>query len=133
LLSHAGTGIAVILALTVYGIGKTFLWPTMLAVASERFPKGGAVTIGAMGGVGMLSAGLLGGPGIGYCQDRAASETLRESAPTVYEQYKAGNSTSFLFFKSITGLDGTKVNPLRDMAPDQMTPEQKEVHAADLQ
>ncbi len=26
----------------------------MLAVASERFPKGGAVAIGLMGGVGML-------------------------------------------------------------------------------
>jgi len=27
-----------ILALTVYGFGKTFFWPTMLAVASDRFP-----------------------------------------------------------------------------------------------
>ena len=38
----------------------------MLGVVGERFPKGGAVTMGTMGGIGMLSAGLLGGPGIGY-------------------------------------------------------------------
>ena len=36
-----------ILAATVYGFGKTFLWPTMLGVVSERFPKGGALTLGA--------------------------------------------------------------------------------------
>src|SRR5262249_43365289 len=49
-----------LLAVTVYGLGKTFFWPTMLAVASERFPRGGAMVLGAIGGVGMLSAGLLG-------------------------------------------------------------------------
>jgi len=132
LLSHAGTGVAVILALTVYGIGKTFLWPTMLAVASERFPKGGAITIGAMGGIGMLSAGLLGGPGIGYNQDRAASEALKEKAPAVYAEYKATGTNGFLFFKEIQGLDGSKVNPIREIAADKQTPEQKEVHEADL-
>ena len=55
-----------VIAATVYAMGKTFLWPTMLAVVSDRFPKGGAITIGAVGGVGMLSAGILGGPGIGF-------------------------------------------------------------------
>ncbi|HEY3899367.1 MAG TPA: MFS transporter [Chthoniobacter sp.] len=133
LLSGSQTLVAVLVALTIYGVGKTFLWPTMLAVASERFPKGGAIVIGAMGGVGMLSAGLLGGPGIGYCQDRAAADTLREASPAVYDAYKAPTSNSFLFFRSIQGLDGSKVNPLREMSPDQMTPEQKEVHSADLQ
>ena len=41
-------------ALTIYAIGKTFFWPTMLAVASDRFPRTGAVAISIMGGVGML-------------------------------------------------------------------------------
>jgi MFS family permease len=132
LLGHAVTGIAVILALTVYGIGKTFLWPTMLAVASERFPKGGAITIGAMGGIGMLSAGLLGGPGIGYNQDRIASEELKEKAPAVYDEYKAPSKNGFLFFREIQGLDGSKVNPIREIPADKQTPEQQEVHAADL-
>jgi MFS family permease len=124
---------AVIVALTIYGIGKTFMWPTMLAVASERFPKGGAIVIGAMGGMGMLSAGLFGGPGIGYNQDRAASENLKEKAPEVYEQYKAPGTNHFLFFKEIQGLDGAKINPIRDIAEEQRTPEQKLVHDADLE
>lgn len=131
-LSGANTLVAVILALTIYGIGKTFLWPTMLAVASERFPKGGAIVIGAMGGIGMLSAGLLGGPGIGYNQDRAASENLREKAPTVYEEYKAPGKNHFLFFSEIQGLDGAKVNPIREIPEADRTADQKAVHEADL-
>ena len=60
LLLGNATGVAMCLAaVTVYGFGKTFFWPTMLAVASERFPRGGAMTLGAIGGVGMLSAALV--------------------------------------------------------------------------
>ena len=102
-----------IVAATVYAFGKTFLWPTMLAVVSERFPQGGAITIGAMGGIGMLSAGLLGGPGIGFKQDFYASKQLEEGSPAVYERYKAGNENSFLWFKTV-GLDGSKVACLED-------------------
>src|SRR5262249_28871618 len=51
-------------AVTVYGVGKTFYWPTMLGVISERFPRGGALALGLSGGIGMISAGVLGGPGI---------------------------------------------------------------------
>ena len=35
-------GIAmIVVAGTVYALGKTFYWPTMLGVIGERFPKGG--------------------------------------------------------------------------------------------
>ncbi len=108
----AGTT-AALLALTVYGLGKTFFWPTMLAVVSERFPKGGAVTLGMVGGVGMLSAGLLGGPGIGFKQDKFASEKLEEQSPDAYARYKAANANQFLFFTT-NGLDGAKVATLGD-------------------
>ena len=114
LLSNASGVTMCIIAATVYAFGKTFLWPTMLGVVSDRFPKGGAITIGAIGGVGMLSAGLLGGPGIGYKQDRFASEFLQEKAPAVYENYKSEKPSSFLFFKEITGLDGTKKGVVLD-------------------
>ena len=70
------TGMAILAAATIYGVGKTFFWPTMLGVVGERFPRGGALTMGTMGGIGMLSAGLLGGPGIGYKQDYFASQTI---------------------------------------------------------
>jgi hypothetical protein len=59
----------------------------MLGVVGERFPKGGALTMGTIGGVGMLSAGLLGGPGIGYKQDYYASQKLSKESPQVFERY----------------------------------------------
>ncbi len=113
LLGVANSVALCVVAATVYACGKTFLWPTMLAVASERFPKGGAITIGALGGMGMLSAGLLGGPGIGFKQDYNASQKLKESAPEVYERYKSESENSFLGFK-VVGLDGAKVGVLDD-------------------
>lgn len=124
LLSRADTVTFCVLAATVYACGKTFLWPTMLGVVSDRFPKGGAITIGAIGGVGMLSAGLLGGPGIGYKQDRFASQYLEEKAPAVYQSYKAEKPNSFLFFKEITGLDGSKKGAVLDGEDAKLTPEQ---------
>ena len=112
LLGNANSIQFCVVAATVYACGKTFLWPTMLAVVSEQFPRGGAITIGAMGGVGMLSAGLLGGPGIGFQQDYYASEKLK-AQPAVYELYKAENANSFLMFDTV-GLDGAKVGVLAD-------------------
>lgn len=112
-LGGVGSTIAAIGALTIYGVGKTFFWPTMLAVVSERFPRGGAVTLGAVGGIGMLSAGLLGTPGIGFKQDKFASEKLQETAPEAYARYKAANENSFLVFTT-NGLDGQKVGTLED-------------------
>jgi hypothetical protein len=101
-----------VLAVTVYGIGKTFFWPTMLAVVSERFPRGGALTLGTIGGVGMLSAGLLGAPGIGFKQDYYAAQQLKQEAPETYERYAVASSKSFLGVFEARGLDGTKVGLL---------------------
>jgi hypothetical protein len=117
LLSSADTVLLCVVAATVYSAGKTFLWPTMLAVASEQFPKGGAITIGAIGGMGMLSAGLLGGPGIGFKQDYNASSQLKTKAPEVYERYKAQNANTFVGF-SVVGLDNAKVGVLDDDGKD---------------
>ncbi len=113
MLGSATTVIACVVAATVYALGKTFLWPTMLAVVSERFPKGGAVAIGMLGGVGMLSAGLLGGPAIGFMQDYNASAELQAKAPETYERYKADEPSQFLSFSTV-GLNGAKVGVLED-------------------
>jgi MFS family permease len=113
LLGNAQGAVMCVVAATVYGIGKTFLWPTMLAVVSEQFPRGGAITIGAAGGVGMLSAGLLGGPGIGFLQDSNASANLQQANAAVYERYRAPKENEFLWLKTV-GLDGSKVGVLED-------------------
>ena len=55
LLSVANSPITGLLAATVWGTGVCYLWPTMLAAASERFPRGGALLMGLMGTAGTLS------------------------------------------------------------------------------
>ncbi len=104
-------------AMTVYAIGKTFLWPTMLGVVGERFPRGGAIVMGVMGGIGMLSAGYLGGPGIGYQQDYYASQDLEKLSPETYSRYKADSENQFLFFPAVEGLNGQKVAVFKDKVP----------------
>src|SRR5207237_195601 len=74
-------------ALLVYAVGKTFFWPTMLAVTSDRFPRTGAVAISIMGGIGMMSAGLIGSKGLGYAKDRFVGEELNKADPAVFAEY----------------------------------------------
>ena len=54
-LSFAASPVTGLLAATVWGTGVCYLWPTMLATASERFPRGGALLMGLMGTAGTLS------------------------------------------------------------------------------
>jgi MFS family permease len=55
LLSLADSPALAFAAATVWGIGVCYLWPTMLAIVSERFPRGGAVAMGLMGFAGGMS------------------------------------------------------------------------------
>ena len=102
-------GIA-LLALGIYALGKTFFWPTMLAVVGDRFPRSGAVAMSIMGGIGMLSAGLIGSPGLGYAKDRFTGESLQATAPAVYAANKAANESKFLGFKPVTAVAGSKLS-----------------------
>jgi hypothetical protein len=115
LLSNIATFIGAVLATTVYAVGKTFFWPTMLAVASDRFPRTGAVAISMMGGIGMMAFGVIGSPGLGYAKDRFSGEALQASNATAYEQYKSGQSSSFLpwVFDDATGLDPKKMGEVQ--------------------
>lgn len=107
-----------LLALSIYAVGKTFFWPTMLAVASDRFPRTGAVAISIMGGIGMMSAGLLGSPGLGYAKDRFSGEALNEANPAVFSSYQAEGSSAFLIFAESSGLDGTKLGAIQGRVAD---------------
>lgn len=49
LLSIANSPITAFGAATVWAIGVCYMWPTMLATVSERFPRGGALLMGLMG------------------------------------------------------------------------------------
>jgi hypothetical protein len=120
-----------LVALGIYAVGKTFFWPTMLAVVGDRFPQTGAVAMSIMGGIGMLSAGLIGGPGLGYAKDRFAGEELKKTDTALYETYKAEKPSQFLNldFTSATGLDGKKLAEAKEAK--EKTEEQKKVVAAD--
>ena len=104
-----------LIALGIYAVGKTFFWPTMLAVASDRFPRTGAVAISIMGGIGMLSAGLIGSPGLGYAKDRFSGEKLKELNEATFATYKAEQPSKFLNIDSTAafGLDGKKLGDVQ--------------------
>jgi hypothetical protein len=89
----AGMGLVAIFgAATLYGVGKTFFWPTMLGVTSEQCPKGGALTLNAISGIGMLAVGILGFPFIGYLQETTATARLAAQNQAVYEQVTSGKT-----------------------------------------
>jgi MFS family permease len=54
-LSWATNPVMALLASTIWGVGVCYMWPTMLGITSERFPKGGAMLMGLTGTAGMLS------------------------------------------------------------------------------
>ena len=130
LVSGINTFGGAMMALAVYALGKTFFWPTMLAVVGDRFPRTGAVAMSIMGGIGMMSAGLLGGPGLGYAKDRFTAEHLQQTAPAIYEQYKAPTPSRFLFLEEVHGLDGTRLSQAQQAAT--RTPEQQTVVDASI-
>jgi MFS family permease len=84
-LSHV-SGTLIFVAATLYGVGKAFFWPTMLGVVAERFPKGGALTLNATGGVGMLGVGVVGAVFLGYFQDTKTVEQLRHEQASIAVQ-----------------------------------------------
>jgi MFS family permease len=79
-------GIMILVAATIYGLGKTFFWPTMLGVVAERFPRGGALTLNITGGLGMIAAGVIGAGILGFVQDKSVDSSVRT--------YDAKNNTS---------------------------------------
>lgn len=82
-------GMAILGAATLYGIGKTYLWPTMLGIVAERFPKGGALSLNATSAVGMMSVGILGTVFLGQIQDRAVESRLEKEQPALHQQVVA--------------------------------------------
>lgn len=86
-------GILIFIAATIYALGKTFFWPTMLGVVSERFPKGGALTINTISGVGMLCVGVIGAAFLGIIQDKQIDRDLYKEKPALHAQV-IGEKTS---------------------------------------
>ena len=121
-------------ALLVYAIGKTFFWPTMLAIVGDRFPATGAVAMSLMGGIGMMSAGLIGSPGLGYFKDRYASEELNKADTALHAEWKdSEKQSSFLMFDAVDPIDAKRLEEAKDTAVDERTEAQATVVAADIE
>lgn len=121
-------------ALLVYAIGKTFFWPTMLAIVGDRFPATGAVAMSLMGGIGMMSAGLIGSPGLGYFKDRYASEELNKADTALHAEWKdSEKQSSFLMFDAVDPIDAKRLAEAKGAAVDERTEAQATVVAADIE
>lgn len=103
-------GILIFVAATIYAIGKSFFWPTMLGVAAERFPKGGALTLNAIGGMGMLSVGVVGAVFLGNIQDRQIHHELMAQNPALHARVVAEERLSI--FGSYQPIDQEKLGKL---------------------
>lgn len=104
LLSNSAGAAAIVFAATVYSFGKAFFWPTSLGVVAEQSPRGGAITLNVVAGIGMLGAGVIGGPLIGQVLDRQMVsgvaaydaknntqlvETLKTDRTSIFGEYTA--------------------------------------------
>lgn len=106
-LLSGSAGMMILVAATVYGVGKTFFWPTMLGLVSEQCPKGGALTLNMISGIGMLAAGVIGGPLLGFVQDREVDPRLAAQAPALYQRVVAEEKRSV--FGAYRGIDEKKL------------------------
>ncbi|MBT3668454.1 MAG: MFS transporter [Opitutae bacterium] len=110
LLSTA-TGLFMVFACaTLYGFGKTFFWPTTLGVVSEQCPKGGALTLNAIAGIGMLAVGILGGPVIGKLTEDSIKVSVEGATST--ETYNSISKDSTYFLGDYTAVDSEKLGKL---------------------
>lgn len=117
-LSSVETFLTIFLAATLYGVAKTYFWPTMLGVVAEQFPKGGAVTLNAIAGIGMLTVGIIGGPLIGAMQEDSAKVALMEKSPGLYEDI---SKESTYFLGDYTAVDDEKVAALEPEKSQEVT------------
>ena len=105
------SGVVIIIAATVYALGKTFFWPTMLGVVSERFPKGGALALNFTGAVGMMGVGVIGAVILGFVQDTRLDQNLaiydQQNNTALHSTYITENKTGL--FGSYKALDAAKL------------------------
>lgn len=103
------------LAATLFGIGKTYFWPTMLGVTSELFPRGGALLLAIMGGTGNLAVAFVLPVMGGWYDTAGAAAAFRYVGvlPVILVFVFAG---LFLFFRSRGGYRAEELNAMQSAA-----------------
>ncbi|MFT5882699.1 MAG: MFS family permease [Crocinitomicaceae bacterium] len=82
-------GVMIFVAFSLYAVGQTFYWPTVLGFTAEQFPKGGAMTLNTVSAMGLLTLGIFGTPFLGAKFDDFNAQMIKEKAPIVYETSKS--------------------------------------------
>jgi MFS family permease len=124
------SAVMVFIAATLYGIGKSFFWPTTLGVVSEQFPRGGALTLNAMGGMGMIAVGVLGGDVLGTLVDKRVDARLEQDRPAIHQVVAGGESSRYgMHYRN---LDQVKVKALPTDQQAQVNQVQGEVKQSTL-
>jgi len=109
----SAVGVAILIAATIYGVGKSFFWPAMLGVVSEQFPRGGALTLNGVSGLGMLAVGTVGAVFMGFIQDSSVNGKLKAESPAIHQQVAAQKTWVFGKYEAV---EPTKVETLPDQA-----------------
>jgi MFS family permease len=110
-LGNAGSAVSVLfLAATLYGVGKTFFWPTTLGTVSELYPRGGALLLNAISGVGMISVGTLGLPAIGTLQDITFNQAVRQEAPDAHAAVTHVATGAFFNYEAVNQAEFDKLS-----------------------
>ena len=111
-LLSTSAGIMILIAATVYGLGKSLLWPTVLGVVADQFPKGGALTLNTTTGVGMIGGGIIGAVILGFIQDKTVETNIlaydKANNTALHSTYIAAEKTSL--FGNYQALDLDKLS-----------------------
>lgn len=114
LLSFADSAATAFGYATIFGLGIAYFWPTMLGVAAERFPKGGALAIGLMGSAGNLSIAMV-LPFMGYTYDQfSVREVPAERAAAVVVEEEANWALKLFGVETTKKIDAAKAGALDD-------------------
>ena len=121
-------GIMIFAAATLYAFGKTFFWPTMLGIVSEQSPKGGALTLNSLAGIGMLAVGVLGFPFIGVLQSEKAITAVEndtaivEAAPALIDSdgklVATADKTAYYGVLPYSAIDNDKITEILEPLED---------------
>ncbi len=106
-------GIMILVFATVYGMGQCFFWPVTLGLVAEQFPRGGALTLNAIAGVGMIGVGIIGAQLLGFWQDTYIDATVQQEHPAAYERLMTDEAKESVF-GDYRALDGSVVNEVND-------------------
>jgi MFS family permease len=109
-LDEQSSAVVALAAATIFGIGKTFLWPTMLGVTAELFPRGGALLLSLMGGAGMLSVGLV-LPIMGQRMDQYGPGAALQLVAGLAAMMTAILSGVWLYFRVRGGYRAVSISP----------------------